>query len=130
MSQKLFSRHTIFRIKAQTFGHYICRTRHIHRTQCASRIQNTFLKRFADKVLEFLGSTCMSPISQKRKESRAKESRPTVQLKIIEATRAALKKIFFEKFATKKDHLIKQYIDFRRIVFYRRHWFKKGSIGK
>ncbi len=65
-----------------------------------------------------------------RERIRAKKIRPTVQLEIIEATRATFKKIFLEKLATKKDHLIKQYINFWRIVFYRRHWFKKGSIGK
>jgi len=47
-----------------------------------------------------------------RERIEAKKIRPTVQLEIIEATRATFKEIFVEKLATKKDHLIKQYINF------------------
>jgi hypothetical protein len=51
------------------------------------------------------------PINQ-RKIKGGKIIRHTVQLEIIKATRATLKKALVEELATKKDHLIKQYINF------------------
>jgi hypothetical protein len=55
-SQKLLSRCTVRKIKAQAFGHEVRYAFHVRRTQYILP-QETMLERFADKALEFLGST-------------------------------------------------------------------------
>jgi hypothetical protein len=69
-------------------------------------------------------------VSTIQQTEKSEEQQRTVQLKIIHAPQASLQEILFEELATKNDHLIKQYVGFRSIMFSRCHWFKKGLTGK